>query len=674
MRILTVLTYYHPHWTGLTAFARRIAEGVAARGHDVTVLTTRHDPALAADEVVGGVRVVRVDPVARVSRAMLAPRLLSSARRLIAEHDLVHVHTPAPELLPVAVLARRAGRPLAITHQGDVVMPAGLRNRLVQGGMTVTMDLAFGMAAGISTHNADYAQHSRFLAAHLPRLRAIHPPVDTPLPDPAAVQTWRAELGLTGRPVIGFAGRFVEEKGFDVLLAAMPAVAAGAPDVRFAFAGERNVVYERTFEHLRDRWEAQRARIVDFGLLLDPHRFADFYALCDVFAVPSRSDCFASVQVESLRSGTPLVASDIPGLRTVVRSTGMGRLVPTGDPGALAAALLAELAARRPRPTVAEVEAVFDPVRAIDEYEEWLASMVGPARPARPAPPTGPEPALAPADAALVERMTNNETDMAYHRRVPALMAALDLADGDALLDCGSGMGVLANVATRLRRVDAVALDTDLERLRWAAREGVAAGLVAGDLYALPFPDACFDKALMSEVLEHLADEDAALAEVRRVLRPGGRVAVSVPHVNYPFWWDPINKSRETFGWPPLTSAGPITGQWSQHVRLYSPPQLRDVVERAGFAVERIAELTHHTFPFNHVLVYSVGKPLIEHDLLPRRLRRAADRFTAEDNPASPWNPVNAVARALRYVDRRNDRPDPDDRSFVSIVATLRRP
>ena len=177
----------------------------------------------------------------------------------------------------------------------------------------------------------------------------------------------------------------------------------------------------------------------------------------------------------------------------------------------------------------------------------------------------------------------------------------------------------------------------------------------------------------MSEVLEHLADEDAALAEVRRVLRVGGRLAVSVPHVNYPFWWDPINKVRETFGWPPLTSAGPITGQWSQHLRLYSPPQLREVVERAGFAVERIEELTHHTFPFNHVLVYSVGKPLIEHDVLPRRLRRAADRFTAEDNPASFWNPVNVAVRVLRRVDRRNDRPDPDDRSFVSIVATLRR-
>ena len=48
MRILSALTYYHPHWTGLTAHAVSIAEGLAARGHQVTVLTTRHTYKLPA--------------------------------------------------------------------------------------------------------------------------------------------------------------------------------------------------------------------------------------------------------------------------------------------------------------------------------------------------------------------------------------------------------------------------------------------------------------------------------------------------------------------------------------------------------------------------------------------------------------------------------------------------
>ena len=148
-----------------------------------------------------------------------------------------------------------------------------------------------------------------------------------------------------------------------------------------------------------------------------------------------------------------------------------------------------------------------------------------------------------------------------------------------------------------------------------------------------------------------------------------------MPHVNYPFWWDPINKSRETFGWPPLTSAGPITGQWSQHLRLYSPPQLRDVVERAGFAVERIAELTHHTFPFNHVLVYSVGKPLIEHDLLPRPAAPGRRPLHGRGQPGQPVEPRQRrrPRAALRSIGATTG-PTPTTGRFVSIVATLRRP
>ena len=72
MRILTILTYYRPHWTGLTMIAQRIAEGMARRGHDVTVLTTQHHPELPRDEVVAHVRVVRLKQIARLSRAVQA--------------------------------------------------------------------------------------------------------------------------------------------------------------------------------------------------------------------------------------------------------------------------------------------------------------------------------------------------------------------------------------------------------------------------------------------------------------------------------------------------------------------------------------------------------------------------------------------------------------------------
>ena len=177
--------------------------------------------------------------------------------------------------------------------------------------------------------------------------------------------------------MVGFAGRFVEEKGFDYLLQAMPMIAAVRPDVRFAFAGERFVVYEHFYQRWAHLMEEQGSRLVLVGLLQDEQGMADFYAMCDVLAVPSRSDCFNLVQVEGMLCGTPVVATDIPGLRVAVKRTGAGLLVKPRDPRALADGLLEVLANpdkyRRPR---AEIVQAFGVDQSLDAYEALFRSVV----------------------------------------------------------------------------------------------------------------------------------------------------------------------------------------------------------------------------------------------------------------------------------------------------------
>ena len=134
MKILVTLTFYHPHWTGLTAYAKHMAEGLVARGHAVTVLTSQHKEELPAEEWINGVHVIRLPYIARVSRGVLMPRYPATIARLIAEHDLVQIHTPLPEAPLVALLSRAFGRPLLMTHHGDVVMPAGGFNTSITGG------------------------------------------------------------------------------------------------------------------------------------------------------------------------------------------------------------------------------------------------------------------------------------------------------------------------------------------------------------------------------------------------------------------------------------------------------------------------------------------------------------------------------------------------------------
>ena len=98
------------------------------------------------------------------------------------------------------------------------------------------------------------------------------------------------------------------------------------PNVKFAYAGDHKVVYEDFFDRWRAPMEANREHLIMMGLITDPQKLANFYGMCDVFALPSRTDCFPSVQIEALLCGTPVVATDIPGAREVVRVTEMGTL------------------------------------------------------------------------------------------------------------------------------------------------------------------------------------------------------------------------------------------------------------------------------------------------------------------------------------------------------------
>jgi ubiquinone/menaquinone biosynthesis C-methylase UbiE len=277
-------------------------------------------------------------------------------------------------------------------------------------------------------------------------------------------------------------------------------------------------------------------------------------------------------------------------------------------------------------------------------------------------------------DRALLDGVLRNEVDMAYRRRARILLDYLALRDGERVLDCGCGMGFYLLAMAQLRRLRLVGLDGDPERLAWARREGIPAALLRGDLQQLPFASASFDKVLATEVLEHVRDDTQMLAELFRILRPGGILAISVPHARYPFWWDPIHRVWTGLGGAPIRS-GPIVGMWTYHERLYEPQQVAERVLAAGFDVAQLEETTHFSVPLSHFLVYGIGKPLIEHNLLPGPLRRSADRLSGQQNRGSKLNPINLGRAVFRAVDDLNERPAVARAdTFVNVLLKAHKP
>jgi ubiquinone/menaquinone biosynthesis C-methylase UbiE len=123
------------------------------------------------------------------------------------------------------------------------------------------------------------------------------------------------------------------------------------------------------------------------------------------------------------------------------------------------------------------------------------------------------------------------------------------LRPGMDLLDVGCGPGTLTvDLARRVAPGRVVGLDRSAEVLAQAGRHAEAAGVPvtfrSGDVYALDLPDASFDVVHAHQVLQHLTDPVAALREMRRVLRPGGTVAVRDGDYSC-FSWAPLDPLLE---------------------------------------------------------------------------------------------------------------------------------
>ena len=279
-------------------------------------------------------------------------------------------------------------------------------------------------------------------------------------------------------------------------------------------------------------------------------------------------------------------------------------------------------------------------------------------------------------DLQAIEHMTRNEADMAFKRRVRTIFEWTDPQDGDVILDIPCGRGFYLNMLRHVSQCKLVGADLDLDVLAKAkANVGHLPDIDIhhANVYVLPYPDDTFDAVIMSELLEHIDDDVAGLREAYRVLKPGGVVAITVPNANYPFWWDPINKTLEKlFG--KHIQRGPLAGIWANHVRLYTREQLQESVAASGFVIEDERSFTHHCFPFIHNLVYGLGKPLLEAGALPKAMANAADRTAFDKEDGSRFNPIKLGLKLFNYFDRHNVIDEPPGRSTVNLCIKGRKP
>ncbi|GAA1858475.1 glycosyltransferase family 4 protein [Myceligenerans crystallogenes] len=372
---LTVaLTYYVPYVSGLTEVARAVAEGMASRGARVAVATTRHDPAAPARERVNGVDLYRTPVVARVGRGVISPRFTTVARALARRSDVLNVHLP---LLEAGLLTLGLpGTAVVATHHDDVWLPSSVTGRLQTAVVDRSVARALRDSAAVVVNNEDHAAGSRH--RHLMERAGL-----TAVPPPCRVRERAAATFRDGPgPHFGFLGRLAPEKALDLAVRAFRTLED--PTARLIIAGEDTRVAGGGVATELRALAAGDTRVRFPGFLTDA-QVNELYSSLDAFVLPSvAEESFGISQVEAMMLGVPSIASDLPGMRQPVLTTGFGRLFEAGDVAALAATMT-EVAALDPAARAAGAErarGLYGADACLDRYEALFARLAAERRPA----------------------------------------------------------------------------------------------------------------------------------------------------------------------------------------------------------------------------------------------------------------------------------------------------
>jgi len=376
MKILTVLTYYRPHTSGLTIYVERLAKSLVKLGHEVTVLTSQYDKSLPQEEIQDGVKIIRAPVLIRVSKGVIMPTIGWLAWKLVSSHDVVHLHLPQFDAAGIALRGRILKKPTLITYHCDLLLPRSFFNRIINSVVLFMNYLAGLLADRIGAYTDDFAAHSPFLKRFKEKVRVILPPVVMPAASPDVIKEYISTTNpKENSPVIGMATRFASEKGVGILINALPDVMESFPGAMVLYAGQyQDVMGENSYyQKLLPSIQSYQAKGQwNFLGVLTPEEMTLFYNCLDVLVVPSlnSTETFGLVQIETMLQGTPTIASNLPGVRVPPQLTGMGEVVPIGDAAALAKAIIKIVSQpEKYQGSPKEIQKTFDPLVNAAAYE-----------------------------------------------------------------------------------------------------------------------------------------------------------------------------------------------------------------------------------------------------------------------------------------------------------------
>lgn len=379
MKILFFSPYFYPYTSGITTYPLKLLTYLSKK-YQVTVLTFKHDNKLPDEETVNQIKVIRLPYWFKISKGFISPQSLIYFIKNVKNNDLVILNIPNFEGLFLAVIAKVFKKKIISIFHCQVFLKGNLLTKMINFSLNISVLIQLHLSNKIVVYTKDYISSLPYFQKLLNKIIDILPPIEKSTIDKKLSKT--LFKSKQNNIWIGFAGRISHEKGIEYLVQSIKRLYIKYKNIVFVAAGPygKDVVGENNYyKKIIELLKRYKIKYLFLGNL-NNNQLTTFYKSINVLVLPSinQTEAFGMVQAEAMLCGTPVIASNLPGVRVPIQLTKMGIITPPKDSNATAKAITTITNNRNQytnKKLVSKAKSIFDIKKIYRFYDKILRNI-----------------------------------------------------------------------------------------------------------------------------------------------------------------------------------------------------------------------------------------------------------------------------------------------------------
>lgn len=327
-KVLFFSPYFFPYTSGITTYPLHLFQQLQ-KDFSITVLTFPHEKGLAEKEKLDTITIKRMSYLFKITKGYISPQSFMHFWNYVKKSDMVILNIPNVEGLPLAILAKLMKKPVIAIYHCEIHPTTSLLSRLLSGIVKLAVNGQLTLATRIVGYTQEYLEKTGVAQKYGEKVQVVLPPIPKVQVDEKTLADFKKEKGK--KIWIGYAGRIAREKGIEYLIEALKKTQLNPENVELHFAGPfgKQVAGEESYYNEILEMLIESGFSYTFHGNLSGPKLGAFYKILDVMVLPSvnSTEAFGMVQAEAMSVGTPVIASDLPGVRVPIHLTNMGIVV-----------------------------------------------------------------------------------------------------------------------------------------------------------------------------------------------------------------------------------------------------------------------------------------------------------------------------------------------------------